>query len=248
MSEMVSFGGGVNSVAMVIMLAEQGWRGPIVFADPGGEHPETYCYMEYFERDFLKPQGLSITRLSPATHLHLYDTTRHGGIANTLEDFCLMQGIIPLLAVRWCSVMFKREPLEKWREEQTVDFSLQGMTIDAPHRIRYDDPVSRYPLEERGINRQECRRIIERAGLEVPRKSGCFFCPGQSLAQWRDLWLNYPELFERAIAMEERASENNQKNATLDPHGVKLEDMVARRWKGLVQMDLSHWLPCACSV
>ena len=99
---------------------------------------------------------------------------------------------------------------------------------------------------DRGINRAECGRIVQRAGLEVPRKSGCYFCPGQPLSQWRDLWLNYPELYERAIALEENASEHNQKWATLDPHGVKLEDMRARRWQGLVQMDLSQWMPCAC--
>lgn len=248
MKEMISFGAGVNSVAMTVLLVNKDWRGPIVFADPGGEHPETYCYLKYFEREFLIPNQLFITYLSPITHSHLYDVKRHGGIANTLEDFCLMQGIIPLLSVRWCSVMFKREPLETWRIQHGLSYSLQGMTIDEPQRIRHDDPVARYPLNERGINRDECRRIIQRAGLEVPRKSGCFFCPGQRLSQWRDLWLNHPDLFERAIAMEERASENNQKNATLDPHGVKLDDMRERRWQGLVQMDLSQWLPCACAL
>lgn len=65
MDEMVSFGAGVNSTAMVITLAEEGWRGPIVFADTMGEKPETYCYMDYFEREYLKPRGLAITRLLP---------------------------------------------------------------------------------------------------------------------------------------------------------------------------------------
>lgn len=35
-NELLSFGGGGNSVAMSIVLVEQGWRGPIVFADTGG--------------------------------------------------------------------------------------------------------------------------------------------------------------------------------------------------------------------
>jgi hypothetical protein len=245
-AEMISFGAGVNSVAMTILLVNEGWRGPIIFADPGGEHPETYCYLEYFERDFLRPHGLEIMRLTPATHAELYDVKRHGGIADSLEAFCLMQGIIPLLSVRWCSVMFKREPLETWRQANDIAQSLQGMTIDEPARIRDGDSTVRYPLDERGINRAECRRIIQRAGLEVPRKSGCFFCPGQSLSQWRNLYLEYPELFERAIQLEENAATYNQKWATLDPHGVRLEDMRARRWQGLVQMDLTAWLPCAC--
>ena len=41
MSEMLSFGAGLNSVALAVLLANQGWNGPIVFADTGAEHPET---------------------------------------------------------------------------------------------------------------------------------------------------------------------------------------------------------------
>jgi len=246
-AEMISFGAGVNSVAMTILLVEGGWRGPIVFADPGGEHPETYCYLEYFERHYLEPRDLRITRLSPSTHLDLFDVTRHGGIADSLEAFCLMQGIIPLLAVRWCSVMFKREPLETWRKGQGIGVTLLGITTDEPRRVR-PDPNVRYPLVELGINRPECHRVIQRSGLDAPRKSGCFFCPGQRLSQWRDLFLNYPDLFDRCLELERNASERNQKNATLDPHGVSLEQRVANRWRGQEQMDLSEWLPCACAL
>lgn len=42
MGEIVSFGAGVNSTALAILLVNEGWRGPIVFADPGAEWPETY--------------------------------------------------------------------------------------------------------------------------------------------------------------------------------------------------------------
>lgn len=116
MTEMLSFGAGVNSIAMTIMLVEQGWEGPIVMADTSAEWPETYCYMTYFQNEFLKPRGLEITRLSPATHAELYDDKRLGGLADTLEDYCLKRGVIPILAVRWCTIQFKRNPLENWRE------------------------------------------------------------------------------------------------------------------------------------
>lgn len=34
-NELISFGAGVNSVAMTILLVNEGWRGPIVFCDTG---------------------------------------------------------------------------------------------------------------------------------------------------------------------------------------------------------------------
>ena len=238
-SEMISFGAGVNSVAMTIMLAEQGWRGPIVFADTGGEHPDTYCYLTYFEKEYLRPRGLEITRLMPGSEYHSNKAQL------PLEEYCLQAGIIPLLAVRWCSVEWKRDPLKKWAEKHDIDIHLLGISASEPQRER-DDPTVRYPLIDESIHRPECRRIIQGAGFLVPRKSGCFFCTGQALAGWRTLYFEYPELYERAIAMEDNASERCQKWATLDPHGISLRQHIERRWQGQTQMDLSQWLPCAC--
>ena len=273
MREMISFGGGVNSVAMTIMLVEQGWHGPIVFADTGCEWPETYCYMHYFEQEWLRPRGLEIVHLSPASHPDLYDDKRLGGLSKlkyehivtltairetldqnkdkagivTLEEYCLVRSIIPLLAVRWCTVEFKRTPLENWRVIHNIERTCLGISASEPRRIR-DDPNVRYPLDEEAITRGECRRIIQGAGLEQPIKSGCFFCPGQRLDNWKRLYYEHRDLYDRAIAMEDRASKNNQKWATLDPHGISLREHARRRWAGQTQMDLSEWLPCLCTL
>jgi len=248
MSEMISFGAGINSVAMTIMLIEQGWRGPIVFSDTGCEWPETYCYMRYFEQEWLQPRGLEIIRLSPATDAELYDK-RLGGLTGieTLEQYCIQRSIIPFLSVRWCTVEFKRVPLENWRKGQGIDRTCLGISASEPRRIR-NDPNVRYPLWDEGITRGECRRIIQGAGLELPIKSGCFFCPGQRLDNWKRLYYEHRDLYDRAIALEDRASKNNQKWATLDPHGISLREHAKRRWQGQTQMDLSAWLPCLCTL
>ena len=246
---MISFGAGINSAAMTIMLVEGGWRGPIVFADTSAEWPETYCWMRTFEDHWLRPRGLEITRLSPATHAELYDDKRLGGLTGveTLEQYCQQRGIIPLLAMRWCTVEFKRNPLENWRQTHDLERTCLGMSASEPRRIR-DDPNVRYPLWEEGITRGECRRIIGDAGLEQPIKSGCFFCPGQRLDNWRRLYYEHRDLYDRAVALEDNASERNQKWATLDPHGISLREHAARRWEGQMTMDLTQWLPCLCSL
>ena len=229
---------------MTIMLVEQGWRGPIVFSDTGGEHPDTYCYMRYFD-DWLKPHGLEITRLSPATHPDLYGKRERE--TETLEAFCLMRGIVPLLASRWCSQEWKQRALDKWRKAHDIETTLQGICASEPKRIR-DDPFVRYPLYEEDVTRGECSRIIQRAGLEVPIKSGCFFCPGQRLAAWERLYYEHPELYERAAQIEDNAQHNGQKWATLDPHGISLREHAKRRWAGQMTMDLNQWMPCICSL
>ena len=240
--EMISFGAGVNSVAMTIMLVEDGWRGPIVFADTGSEMPETYCYIRYFEQQYLMPRGMEIIQLEPGSRYH----GRRFNVS--LEQFCLASGLIPLLAARWCSIEYKRKPCLKWMEEHGIGVQFLGISSDEPRRVRYDDSTKRYPLVEHNSNRSECLRIIQRAGLELPGKSSCFFCPGQRIGRWRDMYHNHRELWDRAVAMEENATlaRRNETVATLRPDGQPLVELAKRRWQGQIQMDLSRWLPCAC--
>jgi hypothetical protein len=241
MAEMISFGAGVNSAAMAIMLVEQGWQGPIVFADTGSEWPETYCYMRYFETEYLKPRGLEITTLSPGSEWHQKERDC------SLFDYCQRWNILPLLSSRWCSVRWKREPVHAWAKAHGYDMQLLGICASEPRRIR-DTSGVRYPLYEEDITRRECQRIIQRAGLEIPLKSGCFFCPGQALADWKRLYHEHPDLYENAASLEDQASKAHDKNATLDSHGISLREHARRRWEGQIQMDLSQWMPCLCSL
>jgi hypothetical protein len=240
---MISFGAGVNSVAMAIMLIEDGWRGPIVFADTGSEWPETYCYVRIFNA-WLKERGLEITVLAPEQ--------RQGETAIPLYDYCWQKGIVPYLAARWCTDKWKIKPLSRWcraREDQDNEYMdrLLGFAADEAHRAKLIEG-RRYPLVEEGITRRECQRIIARAGLHVPIKSGCYFCPGQRLDGWRRLYYEYPDLYEKAARLEENADRRHESHITLDPHGISLREHAKRRWAGQMTMDLSQWLPCLCSL
>jgi len=236
---MISFGAGVNSVAMTIMLVNDGWRGPIVFADPGAEHPDTYCYIEYFEREWLRKRGIEITRINPGSRWH-----KRSGLS--LYDFCIKQGIVPYMMTRWCSKEWKVVPLMGWAEEHGVETRFIGFTVEEERRAK-NFPGAVFPLIERDITRPECLRIIQRAGLDYPRKSGCFFCPGQPLTAWRDLYLNHRELYEQASALEVNVwTRTGRDDITLDPNGVTLKEKAARRWEGQMQFDLSEWMPCMC--
>lgn len=239
MTEMISFGAGVNSVAMTIMLVKQGWRGPIVFADTGAEQPETYCYLKYFESEWLNPRGLEIVQLTPGQ--------RDNESAMPLYDYCWQKGIVPYLASRWCTDKWKLRPLSVWCRGHGYNMRLLGFAADEARRAKLIEG-RRYPLVEEGITRKECQRIIARAGLDVPIKSGCFFCPGQRLAGWERLYYDHPDLYEMAAQLEEHADEKHDSHITLDPHGISLREHAKRRWAGQMQMDLSQWIPCLCSL
>ena len=46
----LSFGGGVNSVAMYLYALDEGWDFEAVFVDHGTDWPETYEYVEMFKK------------------------------------------------------------------------------------------------------------------------------------------------------------------------------------------------------
>ena len=104
----VGYGGGTNSTAMLIGLWQR--RIPvdlILFADPGGEQPHTYAYLEIMGR-WLAEHGMPpITRV--------WYTTR-AGRRLTLEQECLRSASLPSIAYghKKCSLKHKAFPQEKF--------------------------------------------------------------------------------------------------------------------------------------
>ncbi|MFA6315716.1 MAG: phosphoadenosine phosphosulfate reductase family protein [Candidatus Paceibacterota bacterium] len=241
---MVSFGGGINSTALVIYLAEQGWRGDVVFADTGCEHPETYCYMQYFEAEYLTPRGLTLTRLRGLPY-------QRGRATLPLVDYCEQHGMVPLAAARWCTKDWKGKPIERWCAANGDPLQLLGIAAEEAHRA----PEKARPLVDAGIDRRECVAIIQRAGLDVPQKSGCTICPFQRDSQWHGLWRLHPELFERAARLEEGASARTGRFITLDPAGkITLRQRQARYEAQMPLIDdatmdgLRAFQPCVCGL
>ena len=65
-----------------------------------------------------------------------------------------------------------------------------------------------YPLMEWGWDRAACMQTIEDAGLPQPGKSSCFFCPSMRAEEIIYLRDHHPDLFRRAIALEDNARPN----------------------------------------
>ena len=65
-----------------------------------------------------------------------------------------------------------------------------------------------YPLMEWGWDRAACMQAIEDAGLSQPGKSSCFFCPSMRAEEIIHLRGHHPDLFRRAIALEDNARPN----------------------------------------
>lgn len=68
------------------------------------------------------------------------------------------------------------------------------------YRDRYDVV---YPLREYKFDRKTCGQVIVDAGLPLPPKSACFFCPAMHKIEIVRLAATDPDMYLLAVAMEE---------------------------------------------
>ena len=227
----VAYGGGTDSTAMIIECAKRGVKiDHILFADTGGEKPHTYQYVKTFSKWCVENGLPEIV------------TVRKSGNGETLEEDLIRNKALPSIAYgfKTCSQKYKIQPQDKymngldrakqiWKEGGKVT-KFVGYDSTEQNRIkkallRGDKKYNlRFPLNEWGINRKDCIEIIKNAGLCLPGKSACFFCPMSRPTEIRQLNHNYPDLMKRALDMENNAKLTKLKGLAIN---AKWKDIIA---------------------
>lgn len=91
-----------------------------------------------------------------------------------------------------------------------------GISMDEIQRMRFDSGIAwqtlEYPLIDLRLYRRDCMRIISDAGLPVPPKSSCWFCPFHRRDEWTRMKREEPAQFAKAVALEQML---NARRATL---------------------------------
>ena len=207
----LSWGGGVNSTAMLAMiklgmlpeLTKDNTH--IVFANTGVEMPYTYEHTTTCLNPMVK-EGWTCKWLSPHFTPEYYTKEC---IGLDLEDYCKQRVYIPSRINRWCTIKYKTIPVKNYRiklcgkEYKEKSCMLLGIASEEKKRAKeLGMKWTRYPLIEQDIDREGCFRLIEKAKLPTARKSGCYFCPYQRKAQWLELYRDFPDLFETAEKLE----------------------------------------------
>jgi 3'-phosphoadenosine 5'-phosphosulfate sulfotransferase (PAPS reductase)/FAD synthetase len=203
----ISYGGGVQSTAMVLMALDGVIERPdmVVFADTGSEMPQTYHTVSKIEQ------------ICKENNLPFYTTKSETKSieGKSLHDWYMEKKSIPMIGIRWCTGNFKVQPVrsfvkqfaDKTKPKPWLNAWL-GITSDERRRARLKSDVKfetiSYPILH--ITREECKTYISKnyPDLEVA-KSGCFCCPYADKHHWINLKKNYSYLFDLALTMEKNA-------------------------------------------
>jgi 3'-phosphoadenosine 5'-phosphosulfate sulfotransferase (PAPS reductase)/FAD synthetase len=265
MKHFLSFGGGVNSVAYYLYLIEKGIEFEAVFSNHGADHPDTYKYMEYFNKEVVKRGWKPVTIIEGKVQEKTMDKPMN------LFDYCLLKNVVPSRMLRWCTEKFKIVPtnlymnsqLEGGEEEKC--YMHMGIAYDEAHRAKppknppkyLANKIYQYWFIDDGITRADNIEIIKRHGFKVPRKSGCYFCPYAKKKDFIELYRNDPCLYEKAKLLEHNVNEQRlaKGKAPLYISAKPIEVVVG---EGQVEMffdddgELDHFgereRPCNCGL
>ncbi|MFF4520552.1 phosphoadenosine phosphosulfate reductase domain-containing protein [Streptomyces bluensis] len=214
--------GGKDSSALAIYMRDRVPEMEYFFCDTGAELPETYEYLNRLEAALGKP----IVRL------------------NADRDFDhwmeVYQGTLPSPQMRWCTKNLKIKPLEEWVGDDEV-ISYVAIRADE-NRLGYVSTKPNieavFPFREDGIDKDGVMRILNEAGIGLPgyyewrTRSGCYFCFFQRKHEWVGLKERHPELFDKAVAYEEKVRYQDTAMRGRDytwSQGESLHQLIERR-------------------
>jgi PP-loop superfamily ATP-utilizing enzyme len=205
MTTVISYGGGVQSTALVILAMRQQWPvDEIVHVDLlAAESPSTREYVKYFHNWLRDEYGREITFIERDLYGDMLANPAFTPVPwlGKRERFMLR---------RQCTREYKVAPVQRYLTQKYLHGRIQlmlGISADEWHRMRQSshsriDHV--YPLIDLMITRTQCLEIIQGAGLDIPSKSSCWFCPFRSQRSQRELVKQYPHLAGMARELEQR--------------------------------------------
>ena len=243
--KILSFGGGVQTVAMALMCIHGDLPMPDcgIFSDPGWETTATYEYLSWFI-PYCEENGLTI---------HVVD---NGNIRIDALNTEKRWAPIPLFTIdpegkkgmlmRQCTNDYKITPVYKksrelyglkpyQRTHKAIELWL-GISTDECSRMkasRNDYIENKWPLIENNISRAKCISYIEYKGFPVPPKSACIGCPYHSDRFWQEIKDNAPEDFKDACEFDEMVRVNSRK-------GMKCPMFIHSLRKPLIDIDFTQ--------
>lgn len=197
----VSYGGGVQSTALLVLAAQHRIDYPLfVFANVGddSENPATLEYVRQHAMPYAEAHGIELAERRRIL--------RDGTERTLLEEIEGQDRSIPIPARmgaggfgrKKCTDRFKiavvrRELRRRGASPDNPATVAIGISTDEIERAGAgpgpdpQDPTRErsYPLIDLGLTRRDCARLIAAAGLPVPPKSSCVFCPLHDREAWR---------------------------------------------------------------
>lgn len=155
-----------------------------------------------------------------------------------------------------CSTHLKRKVREKWQKQNDYDYQVFGFEFEKKEfnralglsKIHKANGI--YPLLMMGYDKDDCLRIVQEAGIEIPRmyklgfrNNNCFGtgCVQGGIGYWQKMQNDFPDKFEAMADMEHKLTDlrgepvtmlkdqSNEANKSVEESGDKWRRLVFLR-------------------
>lgn len=186
--QIISFSGGIDSTALALLVPDA----TLIFCDTHWEFPQLYSHIEKFE----KITGRKVVRVT-------------GG---SLPDYIKEEKFFPGFKARYCTRLFKIEPMNEYLIKLAPCELMIGLRADEPLRIGNLTDIEgvsiKYPLRGLGFTRNDCVEICKRHSL-IPnyppymKRGGCKGCYFKSKSEVKAMSVLAPQILDELQDMEE---------------------------------------------
>lgn len=194
----VSFSGGKDSTAMLLMMIEKEIKiDEIIFLDTGAEFPDMYNHIKKVE-NYINRKIIILKAENNFEYMMLHYEKKKGKNKG-------QKGYSwPDFRNRWCTQYLKKSViskyLKKYKNDEIIEF--HGIAADEVERLNKNKEKNiRYPLAEWNISEKQALQYCYDKGFtwnglykNFDRVS-CWCCPLKSLKELKILYKKYPELW-----------------------------------------------------
>lgn len=206
----------------------------IIMIDTKNEDEDTYR----FKKDCEKWYSKSIEII-----------TGIGETYNSIQDVWIKHKSLNVATGAICSTQLKRKVREDWQKENEFDHQVFGFEFDKKEfnranglSINHPKTKAIYPLLMMGYDKDDCLRVVQEAGIEIPRmyqlgfrNNNCFKtgCVQGGIGYWQKMQKDFPNKFDAMAEIEHKLTnlkgepvtmlkdQSNESKKLVDETGIK---------------------------
>lgn len=225
----------------------------VIMIDTGNEDEDTYRFKTDCEKWYGQPIEV-ISGIKPKADWYNHWYIAIGYDYSSIRDVWEKHASLNVATGAICSTQLKRRVREKWQEQNKYDFQVFGFEFDKKEcnralALHKNHPAAKgiYPLLMMAYNKDDCLRIVQEAGIEIPRmyrlgfrNNNCFKtgCVQGGIGYWQKMERDFPEKFEAMAEMEHKLTalrgepvtmlkdQSNEAKKAVEETGIKWKQFI----------------------
>lgn len=146
----------------------------------------------------------------------------------TLKTLIEHHAALPNWRYRWCTRQLKIEPFQTYILTQTPCTVYVGIRADEPRDgALYDsnEITQCFPMVDWGWGKKDVLYYLQQRGVTIPVRTDCGMCFYQTLWEWYQLYLNYPDKYNQAMFFEQ-ATKHTFRSPSRDTWPTSLQGLA----------------------